>query len=403
MSQTKKSRRPNGDGSFVKRVNRIYWRKTVGQDEHGTPIRKEFPGATQKECRAAYATWKKEREDNAPVAVSPDIKLGAWLDLYLATHRQGTMQERSYTTIEGLRKAMPDNLCARKVKDVTPIELQAAVNAFGAGKSLWYCKKYVSLLRAALKQAVVNNIISTNPAEALKPCGTKPSPRQTYSRAEMEKIITHALSYRQDSDAESYRVAGARTGFAVITLAVTGMRRGEMLGLKWSDIYADKISIRRAVYTENGIPTTKEYQAKTAGSLRDIPIERWLFDLLVHLPHTSEYIFCTKDGKLSLPRTFSVSYKRFISSAGVKYLSPHCLRHTFATAIIDGGADLKTTAELLGHTDVSTTAIYTHPDFVAKQRAVQAAYIANPSPIASPVMQNSAPERATKRTTKPYK
>ncbi len=399
----KKERRGNGDGSFVTRGNRLYWRKTVGKDEHGKPIRKEFSGTTQRECRAAYEAWLKVRENDLQPTVSPDIKLGKWLDMYLATYRKGTMQERSYTTLEELRASVTDKLCARKVIDITPIELQAEVNAFGANKSLWYCKKYVGLLRAAFKQAVINSIVSVSPAESIKPCGAKSSPRQTYSQGEMEQIIKHALTYRQDSNSDSYRVAGARTGAAIITLAVTGMRRGEMLGLKWSDIYSDKIIIRRAVFVENNRSKVVEYKTKTSGSLREIPTEPWLFDLLEQLPHSSEFIFCTKDGGLSLPRTFSVAYERFIASVGVRYLSPHCLRHTFATAIIDSGADLKTAAELLGHTDVATTAIYTHPDFVAKQRAVQAAYISNPSPIVSPVTHNNSPVYTTNTDKKPHK
>ncbi len=82
--QTNKSsgeRRPNGDGSFVTRGNRLYWRKTVCKDEHGKPIRKEFSGTTQRECRAAYEAWLKERDNDLQPTVSPDIKLGKWLEL----------------------------------------------------------------------------------------------------------------------------------------------------------------------------------------------------------------------------------------------------------------------------------------------------------------------------------
>ena len=149
-----------------------------------------------------------------------------------------------------------------------------------------------------------------------------------------------------------------------------------LLGLQWGDVYEDKISIRRGVYVENGSPRVEENVAKTEQSIRDIPIDVFLFDLLDGLPRAGLFIFGTEKGGIMNPHNFNRAYGHFFDNLikdhpEVRKLSPHCCRHSFATLSLFGGADIRVVQDLLGHEQINTTARYTHPDFASKQKALE--------------------------------
>ncbi len=367
-------KRINGEGTYYTRPNGIVqYRVKVGTDASGEDIRKPFYAKSKKEAREKYLEWAKTRDD-VPCTVSPDIKLGDWLALYIETYRKGGVTDRTYHNMECLVSSVPAPLSGKKVVDVTPLELQKSANEMGGSYSMEHVKKYVALLRAALNKAIANGIIARSPAGELTPSGKATPPRKTYTQDDARAIIQFALGYKTDlpDSVAIERDGGRRIAIATILLAATGMRKSEALGLKWADISADRVMIRRAVRTDvAGNPNAADGKAKTEGSIREIPMPSWLFELMEELPHVSDYIFCTNKGGLMRPRNFNTSYGRMLKAGGFNYLPPNCLRHTFATLAINNGASLRSVQDILGHTSISTTARYTHPDFVAKQQAAE--------------------------------
>lgn len=146
-------------------------------------------------------------------------------------------------------------------------------------------------------------------------------------------------------------------------LITTGIRRGELLGLQWQDIDFElqTISIQRNVtYTpESGIVVDTP---KTVNSLRIVPIMPYVARLLSEYreqqkPVKYSFLFPSEKGMNFArdPSAVTRRVKRFMKNNGLPDMSPHDLRHSCATLLLNSGADIKSVQEILGHVNASTT------------------------------------------------
>ena len=372
-----KIRRP-GEGTYYQQPNGTWQYKiTVGIDEEtGKTIRKTFYGKTDTQAREKGLNWLRDR-GGVRVNVSPDTKFDAWLTMWMETYKKGTIAPSAFHQLELLVKKIPERIKKKKVCDVTPIELQSFMNTFAATASKSYTDKMRTLLRASLREARENGLLTSDPARNLKAPSKQEAPREVFTTEEIIQICEYAATYKQEDPSRASRASGLLISTAVVFLLFTGLRRGELLGLMWSDLNEEDkiISIRRAVFLDDGMATTQEHKLKTPHSLRDIPYPDYLIELVKKLPKRSVYVFCRRsDGGLISPRNFSKAFSRFFANmkrdTGMeKQLSAHNCRHTFATQALKSG-DIRVVQQLLGHSNISTTARYTHPDFIAKQEAV---------------------------------
>ena len=150
-------------------------------------------------------------------------------------------------------------------------------------------------------------------------------------------------------------------------IITTGIRRGECFGLQWGDINFDNHTIRierNVTYTSfDGITVGFP---KTDTGIREIPLTDKVIDMLnkykedelsnfalsdnAFLFHSSESVFHPHE-----PTYLTKHLKRFMKQIGLPDMSPHDLRHTCATMLIQSGADIKSVQDILGHADASTT------------------------------------------------
>lgn len=158
----------------------------------------------------------------------------------------------------------------------------------------------------------------------------------------------------------------------------TGLRVGEICGLRWCDIDA----LNHLLYVNNTITRIQDATSrckwvlespKTDSSRRVIPISESLVTILMRMRArtASVYVISEKDGFIN-PRTFEYQFHQLLHSCNVRDVNFHALRHTFATRCVEGGMDIKTLSEILGHSNVSITLnTYVHSSLELKKAQIR--------------------------------
>ena len=167
----------------------------------------------------------------------------------------------------------------------------------------------------------------------------------------------------------------------VLLCLYTGLRIGEICGLKWEDIDFNnktlevKRTIQRIKNTDENIDSKTILIAsspKSNTSRRIIPIADFLIDLLKEFKSNDSYYLLSNSEKLYDTRILELFYKRVLKSCGIKYHNFHILRHTFATRCIESQMDIKTLSEILGHSCIEITLkLYVHPSYELKKNSIE--------------------------------
>jgi integrase/recombinase XerD len=197
---------------------------------------------------------------------------------------------------------------------------------------------------------LLENITNTDPSTLLEAPKLKRVLPDVLSFEEIENIISHIDLSRAD---------GGRNKAILETMYSCGLRVSEVINLKISCLYLD-VGFIRVVGKGD-----KERLVPIGGDAVKY-IKLYKDNIRVHQPvqsGCSDILFLNKHGKaLSRVMIFYI-IKDLAKKAGItKNISPHTFRHSFATHLVEGGADLRAVQEMLGHESITTTEIYTHLD-----------------------------------------
>lgn len=190
----------------------------------------------------------------------------------------------------------------------------------------------------------------------------KYNPFENFDSPKLERKLPEILSYEEIekmmNKVEVTHSLGLRDRAVLETMYACGLRVSEVIGLKTSNVYPDEGIVR--VFGKG----SKE-RIVPIGNEALKWIETYLQNSRKNLANknSEDYLFLNWRGRwLSRMAIWNIIDKYSKLAKIEKQIHPHILRHSFATHLLEGGADLRSIQEMLGHADISTTQIYTHVD-----------------------------------------
>ena len=375
----KSTRNAQGGGTIRQRADgRWEARFTIGRD----------PGTGKQIQRSVYAATQREVQQRLRQALSAvdagtfvepsKMTVGQWLEAWLAEYTADTKPytKRAYAT--NIKNHITPALGALRLEKLTPLQVQKFYNACMQGEKKLKPKTVKNIhgvLHSALKQAVMNGMIRSNPTESC-----------TLPRIERMEIQPF------DDEAEKSflrAIEGDKYERLFVVDLYTGMRKGEILGLRWADIDFEQgtITVSRQLQVEpfkggryylaplkndkERIITPAPYVMQILREQRRCQNEaRLLAGAAWDEGDIPGLVFTNEVGKHLCHQTIGTRYKKLVTAAGLPDARFHDLRHSYAVASIRAGDDIKTVQSNLGHHSAAFTLdTYAHATAQMKRKS----------------------------------
>ncbi|BCK53992.1 tyrosine-type recombinase/integrase [Nocardia wallacei] len=383
-----RKRNPNGSGTISQRKDGRVELKLFVDTPDGKRKRISVYGRTWEEADAERTRLKELQRKGIPIDVTT-MTVREYMTYWLREVAEPNVRRTTYATYEGdVRLHIVPGLGRRKLKALESRHVRTFINGLrtkcqccGQGKdaarakprccakspaeccgevlSVSSIRHVLRVLRAALQDAVDDELISRNVARLVKVGGSGDYKVRYFTPVEAKQFLRAAEGHRLHA-------------LWAVALSM-GLRRGEALGLTWADmdLVGGRLTIRQALHRVDGRLQLDE--VKTEGSNATLPLPRPLVAILrEHRKrqleerfaagtawHESGLVFTTKFGKPIEPRNVNRMFRALCVKAGVREIRVHDLRHSCATLLFAQGVEAATVQRILRHSSiVVTTSIY---------------------------------------------
>ena len=372
MAKSKGRRGAKGAGSAFQRADgRWVGQVHVGYDEDGKAKYASRTAKTEKEAVEKMKALQRELDNGTYTDVKTTVKQ------YLTTWLEDKKRQVEPKTLEGYTrtaKHLSRQLGGVQLTKLTPVQVQRALGAICDSSAAVVTKRNKGIeqpgagvrtanqcrtnLHTALEDAVRMQLIARNPVTATKPLKAVQKEDVVWTLAQMQKFLEVA---QEDSLRDLFIVAVG-----------SGLRRGELLGLRWRDVEVNAINVRQAVKVVNNQAVMGP--PKSRSSRRRVVVSPEVISALeVHRELQAAYkaklgmayednglVFANELGKVIHPRNLERTWYRLQERTrqhvpDLPHGGIHSLRSFHATLAIRNGMDAKMLSERLGHTDVRLT------------------------------------------------
>lgn len=325
------------------------------------------------ECRQWLADTQFE-DEHGNVLFAKDITVDTWFEYWIENIKRHSIGKNSIKDYKSkYTNHIKPTIGNMIIKDVKPLHCQAVLSNMTNDYADSVIKGCRFVMQAMFYSAVENELITKNPVT-----------KSIQAKSKKQSVQKDALTISEQTSLLS--ASAKSTFYNDWALALqTGLRVGELTALCWSDVdFNNKIiHVNKTMSYDHAEQKWEIGTPKTRSSTRDIPLTHEAIRILKSqkekrskikiIPFQfSDLVFLNKYGKPTTRSTYDEALKRKCDKIGIKRISMHILRHTFATRCIEAGMRPKTLQMILGHTNISMTMdLYVHVSNEEKAKEVE--------------------------------
>ncbi|MFF3858140.1 tyrosine-type recombinase/integrase [Streptomyces sp. NPDC002209] len=356
-----RKRNPNGAGTITQRKDGRYQAAVYVLQPDGTRARKFAYGKTWAECDAKRRELLAKVDQGVPVPTR-SAKLAEWLPYWLENIVQPHRKRTTYAKYEThVRLYLVPMLGTKRLESLSVADVRRALVQLQKQTSAATTKESHRVLRTALAAACREELISRNVVSLVEP--PKVQSREM-SPWELGETLDFLAAARKDPLYPAF----------VLAIAL-GLRRGELVGLRWENVDLEKREIRVRSQRQRVRGEAYEDDPKGRRRRQTLPLPgicvaplRWQrmkqTEMRAKAGETWQetgYVFTTRNGRPVEPRNVYRSFTRVAKDAGLRVIRLHDARHGTATLLTAAGVPPRVVMEILGHSQIAVTMnVYAH-------------------------------------------